>query len=182
MTDALEFAGGRRFLRKVLLASVRRMHSLAVLADGALVAIALFQVRGAGWAEFGMFVNPPAGRRMTGLVRLTHLTLSAMADDGVKLMCRVRESDPRARRMARIAGFEPAMLADRSIWIYRRPAHERLDRQFHRRQRQARQKTGGAAAPPRSGGAGAPALDPGERDGADVAGAAEPARAKAVRR
>jgi hypothetical protein len=57
---------------------------------------------------------------MVALVRMARLTIGRVVQSGVMVFARVRVSDARAQRMARLTGFEPSKMADPEIWIYRR--------------------------------------------------------------
>ena len=128
MSDALAFAGGKSFLRKVLLYQIRHTQARLVLADGEPLALVMFYPHRRKLAEYAMVVRPPAALHMTGLVRLAHLTLSRMAQEGILVMARVRETDPRAQRMARLVGFGPGRFRDRTIWLWRMRGNERSNR------------------------------------------------------
>jgi hypothetical protein len=118
--DALEFAGSRAFLRKVLVYQVRHAEAFVVEGDGARLALGMFWKHRAKRAEFALIVAPPATRNMVAMVRLAHLTISRVVQSGVLVFARIRVSDPRAQRMARLVGFKPSRMADPEIWIFRR--------------------------------------------------------------
>jgi hypothetical protein len=118
--DALEFAGSRAFLRKVLVYQVRHAEAFVVENDGAKLALGMFWKHRAKRAEFALIVAPPAQSNMVALVRMARLTIGRVMQSGVMVFARVRVSDARAQRMARLTGFEPSKMADPEIWIYRR--------------------------------------------------------------
>lgn len=130
--EAIDFAGGRSFLRKVLLYQVRKAEARLVVANGEPVALVMFHTRRARMAEFAMVTHPAAARHMLALTRLAHLTLSQMAEKGILVIAHVRESEPRAQRMARLVGFGPGKFQDRTIWTFRRKGDERRTRHDHR--------------------------------------------------
>jgi hypothetical protein len=130
MSDALAFAGGRSFLRKVLLYQVRHTQASLVLADGEPLALVMFYPQRKNLAEYAMVTRPAAAEHMTALVRLAHLTLSSMAQKGVLVMAKVRETDARAQRMARLVGFGPGRFRDRTIWLWRLRENDRDNRRI----------------------------------------------------
>jgi hypothetical protein len=119
--QALEFAGNRRQLRKVLFYQVRHTDAYLIRAGGEPVALAMFFEKRKRLVEFAMTVKPEAAAHMTGLVRLAHLTLARFAQDGLLVMAHIRSSDARAQRMARMVGFTPGHMRDHSIWFFRGP-------------------------------------------------------------
>lgn len=119
MDDAFEFAGAKPFLRKALLAQVRRFPSLTVEHEGAALALATFHAVRRRRVEFALWVKPEAGRHMTALVRLARLTLAGMAQDRRLVLARVALTDRQARRMAGLAGFINGRFEDRSIMLWK---------------------------------------------------------------
>lgn len=181
MQDALAFAGGRSFLRKVLLYQVRHSKALLVLAAGEPLALVMFYTHRKRLAEYAMVTRPAAARHMTALTRLAHLTLSRMAQEGILVMAKVRETDARAQRMARLVGFGPGRFRDRTIWLWRMRWDERNNR---RPDGQGPEE--GAGSPAAAGAtdgsiAGAATLGAGLADGEDGPLAAQSAGPEAVR-
>jgi hypothetical protein len=117
--DAMDFAGGRAFLRKVLVYQVRHTDATLVLTDETHLALAMLYRHRAKRVEYAMFVKPEAQRHMVGLVRLAQLTLSKLAQDGILVFAHVRSCDVRAQRMASLTGFVPGRMRDASIWFFR---------------------------------------------------------------
>lgn len=118
--DALEFAGGKAFLRKVLVYSVRKCDAYVMRRGSELLALAMLHQVRARRVEFAMFVKPAAQKNMVALVRLAHLTLARLQQSGVLVFARVRVSDARAQRMARLVGFSHGNMKDAQIWLFRR--------------------------------------------------------------
>jgi hypothetical protein len=119
--DALEFAGSRAFLRKVLVYQVRHAEAFVVEGDaGVRLALGMFWKHRAKRAEFALIVAPPAQSNMVAMVRMAQLTIGRVVQSGVLVFARIRVSDPRAQRMARLVGFAPSRMADPEIWIFRR--------------------------------------------------------------
>jgi hypothetical protein len=128
--DALEFAGSRPMLRKLLPMQARRYPSLLVSRAGVAVAFVTFASHPRGRVEFAMLVKPPAQEMMIGLVRLAHLTLCHLAQDGTRFYAHVRASSEVARRMARLVGFRPLRFRDGSIWLFREARDDRISREL----------------------------------------------------
>lgn len=118
--DAMEFAGGRAFLRKILVFQVRKTEAFLVTKQGQHVALAMLCRHRAKRVEYAMFVKPVAAQNMVGLVRLAHLTLSKLAQDGILVFAHMRGTNTQSCRMARLTGFEPGQMRDASIWFFRR--------------------------------------------------------------
>ena len=117
--DAMDFAGAKPFLRKILVYQVRKTEAFLILKGGETLALAMFYKQRARRVEYAMFTKAPASQHMIALVRLAHLTLGKMADAGVMVFAHVRETDGRAQRMARLTGFVPGKMRDRTIWFFR---------------------------------------------------------------
>jgi len=124
--DALQFAGARPMLRKMLPYQARRFPSLLVLRAGVPVAFVTFASHPRRRVEFAMLVKPQAQSMMVGLVRLAHLTLCQLAQDGTRFYAHVRATSEVARRMARLVGFRPLRFRDGSIWLFREARHDRF--------------------------------------------------------
>lgn len=129
--DALNFAGGRPLLRKLLPYQARRYPSLLVMKAGDPVAFVTFASHPRRRVEFALLVKPQAQGMMVGLVRLAHLTLCQLAQDGTRFYAHVRTTNQVARRMARLVGFRPLRFRDGSIWLFREAPHDRFGEQFN---------------------------------------------------
>jgi hypothetical protein len=119
--DALDFAGGKAFLRKVLVYSVRKCDAYIISKGADPLSLAMLHQVRARRVEFAMFVKPAAQKNMVAMVRLAHLTLSKLSQSGVLVYARVRISDARAQRMARLTGFMPGNMRNAEIWLFRGP-------------------------------------------------------------
>lgn len=76
-----------------------------MFAGGEVLAVAYLVPDDAGQIEFCLAVVPGARAHMLALCRLAHLTLTAAADDGAVVTCRVMEGNRSGERMARLTGF-----------------------------------------------------------------------------
>lgn len=169
--DALEFAGSRTMLRRLLPMQARRFPSLLVSHDGQAVAFVTFASHPRRRVEFTMLVKPPAEQMMLGLVRLAHLTLCQLAQDGTRFYAHVRPTNLAGRRMARLVGFRPLRFRDGSIWLFRETRHDGNSQHADRKDRQAGGKSASHGAPAGRSLAGAAAFDNG---GGNVAHGAHP--------
>lgn len=122
--DAIELAKGNSFYRRVLVYQVRHTEAVVLSVRGERLALAMLHATRKKRREFALFILPLAARHMPALVRLAHLTLSELAQNGILTFARVSEADARAQRLARIAGFVPGRFKDRSIWLFRRRQDE----------------------------------------------------------
>ena len=120
---ALEFAGGKPFMRKVLVHQVRHADCVAFLdnADGrrAPVALAMFDRRRRRRAELALAFAPRAGARVRSLARVAHLTCARLAEDGVLVFTRIAPGNHNAARLALLAGFVPGGFRDPAIWLWK---------------------------------------------------------------
>jgi len=117
--DAMAFAGARSFMRRALVYQVRHYGAEVIEADGQPLALVMLMWHRARRVEVAITFTPAAQHHMRGLVKLAHLTLLRFVQDGIVAFAHIRTTDARAQRMARLAGFRPGRLADRSIWIGR---------------------------------------------------------------
>ena len=115
----LAFARGHGFLRRCLLWQARRAESFVVRHEGRALALAMFMPLKKRLREFALVLAPGAEKHLIRLMRLAHLTLSAVVQNGILVKAHVRESDARARRMAGLCGFRAARLKDTSVMIWR---------------------------------------------------------------
>lgn len=118
--DALDFAGHRAFLRKVLVYQVRHGEAFVVEQGTEKLALGMFWRDRARRAEFALSVRPLARVHMVGLVRLAHLTIARVVQGGCMVFARVRMGDARGQRMARLVGFVPGRMRNPEIWIFAR--------------------------------------------------------------
>lgn len=116
---ALEFAGGKPFLRKVLVHQVRTAEAVAFLDDGAPVALAMFDRSRRRRAELALAFAPRASARVRGLAKAAHLTCARLAEDGVLVFTRIAPGNTRAARLALLAGFLPGGMRDPAIWLWK---------------------------------------------------------------
>lgn len=118
--DAMTFAGGRAFLRRVLVWQVRNGRAEVLELDGEALALVMQHQARRRRVEVAIGFRPAAARHMPRLIRLAQLTLERMRQDGVLAVVRVRVSDARARRLARLAGFRETALGRGTIWTGKR--------------------------------------------------------------
>lgn len=118
--DALAFAGHKAFLRRVLIYQVKHSEAFVVELNGVRLALGMFWRHRAKRAEFCLIVDPPAQKHMIALVRLAQLTIAKVVQSGILVFAKVRVSDERARRMAKLTGFVPAKLSNPAIMFFRR--------------------------------------------------------------
>ena len=114
---ALEFGGARSLLRKALLFSVRNFQAEVIEHDGEALALVMMHRQRKRRIEIAFSFRPAAARHMLDLVRLAQLTLQRLAQDGILAFALIRETDARAQRMARLAGFRPGGFRNGKIWI-----------------------------------------------------------------
>ena len=69
--------------------------------------------------EVALCFRPLAQRHMRELVKLAQLTLRRFAQTGILAFVVIRETDARAQRMARLAGFRPGGFRNGKIWTGR---------------------------------------------------------------
>jgi hypothetical protein len=118
--DAFAFGGNRGFLRKALVFQVRRSVAYVVERDGAALALVMIMGLRKRLAEFAMVLTPLAPAMLRWMIRLAHLTLTKIAQDGTLVKAHVRPSNAKARRMAELVGFQPGGFRDPSVWLFRR--------------------------------------------------------------
>ncbi len=118
--DALDLAGGRPFLRKALLYSVRHFRSDVVLKGEQVLALVMMHYVRKKRVEIAFCFAPAASKNMLPLIGLAQLTIRRLAHDGILAYAMVRVTDARAQRMAMLAGLKPGGFADKTIWITRR--------------------------------------------------------------
>mgnify|MGYP000940831843 CR=1 FL=1 len=120
-TVALEVAGGAPWRRKALIHSTRRRDAIAIMRGKQPVAIAMFEVleRRPKRAELAMAFTPAARGEVRGICRFAQLTLGRMRQAGLMVFAHVAESNRQGQRIARAAGFVPAGIADRSVWLFK---------------------------------------------------------------
>jgi hypothetical protein len=116
---ALMFAGGRPFMRKVILYQTRRGEAVAILEDDEPVALAMLDRRRARRAELAIAFAPAARRHMLALVRLAQLTARRFAQNRILTFVHIRPDNMAGMRMAMATGFRPGGFRDRSIWLWR---------------------------------------------------------------
>jgi mRNA-degrading endonuclease toxin of MazEF toxin-antitoxin module len=117
----MAFSRGRAFLRRALVWQVRQYEAEVVEADGRPLALVMRWQMRRRLVEIAFCFMPEARRHMPALVRLAQLTLARMRQDGLLAMVRIRTTDARAHRMARLAGFRRTPLAGGTIWTGRGP-------------------------------------------------------------
>ena len=118
-TVALEFAGGRSFMRKVLLMQCRRYEAIAIYDDDEPVALAMLNHERPRRVEIGAIFAPAARTRMRLVIRATQLTLRGFAQNRILAWTRVSPANPLGQRLAMLIGMEPGRMRDPAIWIYR---------------------------------------------------------------
>lgn len=119
-TLALAFAGGRSLLRKVYLHQTRTADAVALVLDGAPLALAMLQRQRARRRELAIAFAPAAPAHMRRLVRFAQLTLCRIAQTGTLVFVRIAPGNAQARRMAALTGFSHGGFVDPSIWLWKR--------------------------------------------------------------
>lgn len=118
-TLALAFAGGKPFLRKVLIYQTRTADSIAFIVDGKPVALAMMQRQRAHRLELAIAFTRDAPHAMRRLLRFAQLTLARIAETGTLIFARIAPANLQAHRMAALAGFTHGGFRDPSIWIWK---------------------------------------------------------------
>lgn len=121
VTDALEFAGARSLLRKALLYQVRNAPAEVIESGGEALALVMLHWQRRRRVEVAIHFRPAAQFHMIGLARLAQLTLARLGQDGILAFAIIRETDARAQRMARLAGFAPGGFRNATIWLAEKP-------------------------------------------------------------
>lgn len=116
---ALEFAGGRSFLRRALLHQTRVGESVAFVDDGEPVALAMLDGRRARRAELAITFKPAARRHMRQLIRHAQLTCARLAQNRILTFAVIRPGNGAGERMAMLAGFQPGRFKNPAIWIWK---------------------------------------------------------------
>lgn len=116
---ALEFAGGKPFLRKVFVHQVRNSDSLAMIEDGAPVVLMMLQYQRARRAELAVAFMPAAARHMRRFIRFAQLTLHEIAQTGILIYVRIAPGSLAGLRMARLIGLTHGKMRDPAIWFWK---------------------------------------------------------------
>src|SRR5690606_11883823 len=106
-TLALKFAGGRPFMRRVLIHRTRRSEAMALLAGAEPLALVMLDRQRARRAELAIAFAPAAAAHMRALIRFAQLTLARFAQAGVLVFTRIEPRWRQGGRMARLTGFVP---------------------------------------------------------------------------
>ncbi len=138
---ALSLAGARARVRRMVLAQVREVESVAIYRGDEEIAVVMFGRHGWRRTEMALSLSPKAAKHMRRLVRIAHLTLSAMAETRL-IVARINPANRAGQRMAAAVGFRPARLKQPGFWIMRNG-----DGCNSRRRQQGREAGGGAIAP-----------------------------------
>lgn len=116
----MELATHGRTRMRAMLWQHRLCETQAYLHQGKLLAIAYWWSHGRRRAELCLQFSPNAVPHMRALVRIAHLTLQELAENGVLVFARVAPGNLRGRKLARLAGFCPSRLKDQTVMIFRR--------------------------------------------------------------
>lgn len=116
---ALLFGKASGYFRRGTLHQCRIGKAVAFFAGETPVALAMFDTRRARRAELAIGFMPAARHHMRALIREAQLTLPAIRQSRIVLFARIAPVNKRGRRMARLAGFEPAGFGDPEIWFWR---------------------------------------------------------------
>lgn len=138
-SDCLTCAGGLALARKAAIWMRCRGQSCAMFFDGELLAVAYLVPEDGSALEFCLALMPAARRRMLPLCRLAHLTLTAAADDGAVVTCRVMEGNRAGERMARLTGFHHV---SGTVWRFGERHVEDCERTFRGRRRRGEARGG----------------------------------------
>lgn len=118
--DVLDFPGARGFSRRAMVFAIRHFKVELISKRGQPLALVAMHWQRKRRVEIAFLFAPAASQHMVDLARMAQLTLSKLAQDGTLAFARIRQTDGRAQRMARLSGFVPSRLADRTIWVNRR--------------------------------------------------------------
>jgi hypothetical protein len=116
---ALEFAGGRSFMRKALVHQCRRCEAVAMYDDETPLALAMLDQTRARRVEIAAVFAPAARTHMRSIIRATQLTLRGFAQNRILAWSRVSPANRLGQRLAMLIGMEPGRMRDPAIWIYR---------------------------------------------------------------
>lgn len=116
---ALEFAGGKSFLRKVFVHQVRTSDSFALVEDGEPVVLMMLQYQRARRAELALAFTPAAARNMRRFIRFAQLTLRDIAQTGTLIYVRIAPGSPAGLRMAQLIGLTHGKMRDPAIWFWK---------------------------------------------------------------
>ena len=106
-TAALCLPGARARVRRGVLRQVRDVDSVAIYRGDDEIAVVMFGRHGWRRIEMALALSPKAAKHMRRLVRIAHLTLSAMAETRL-IVARINPANPAGQRMAAAVGFRPA--------------------------------------------------------------------------
>lgn len=119
--DVLDFPGARGFGRRAMVFAIRNYAVEIISKRGEPLALVAMHWQRKRRVEIAFLFAPAASGHMVDLSRMAQLTLARLAQDGIMAFARIRQTDGRAQRMARLSGFSPSRLADKTIWVNRRP-------------------------------------------------------------
>ncbi|MGR6465437.1 hypothetical protein [Rhizobium sp. PAMB 3182] len=144
-TACLTCAGAGALARKAAIWMRQKGDTAAFLDGEAAVAVGYLVPVKAGEREFCLAILKAARPHMRELVRIAHLTLSAVAQND-RVICRISEGNRTGERMARLVGFQPE---GGGVWIFTGDRHdEDSQRAFRRRQQQRQQRDEGSGKEP----------------------------------
>lgn len=116
---ALEFAGGKPFLRKVFIHQVRTSDAFALVEDGDPVVLMMLDYQRARRAELALAFAPAAARNMRRFIRFAQLTLREIAQTGTLVYVRIDPVSLAGLRMARLIGLTHGKMRDPAIWFWK---------------------------------------------------------------
>jgi len=119
----LALAGAGARARRMVLAQSRHVDTAAVYRGDEPLAIAYFGRHGWRRTEMALSIAPAAAGHMKRLIRMTQLTLKAMAETHI-IVTRIRRGNAAGQRMAMLVGFRRHGDFEPGVWIYREKRHE----------------------------------------------------------
>lgn len=126
-TAGLSLAGVHPRVRRLVLAQVRTLDSVAVYRGDEAIAVVMFARHGWRRVEMGLSLHPEAHRWMRRLVRMAQLTLFRMAETRL-IVTNIWPGHAAGERMATLVGFRRARLKQLGVWVLREDEHGRATR------------------------------------------------------